>query len=172
MCVPSPMCVPLPRIKIKKKFLAFFQYFYHYLFQLFLMFLVATKRLYKRVCPSVRPSVGPSVRDAFAFRPSRSDIWPCIRACYHFCYIYQIFFFLSEIYCWSIVLNKIFLCFFILFFFIHYINYFINFIIFFVRDGIHSVADYNSTRVGVVVVVVVLLFCNRITCYHAIMLSC
>ena len=25
----------------------------------------------------------------------------------------------------------------------------------FVRDGIHSVADYNSTRMGVVVVVVV-----------------
>ena len=43
---------------------------------------------------------------------------------------------------------------------------------FFVRDGILSVADYNSTRVGVVevvvivvvvVVVVVSLFCNGIT---------
>ena len=34
----------------------------------------------------------------------------------------------------------------------------------FVRDGILSVADYNSTRVGVVVVVVVVwLFCNGIT---------
>ena len=38
----------------------------------------------------------------------------------------------------------------------------------FVRDGIHAVADYNSTRVGVVVVVVVVdvvvsLFCNGIT---------
>ena len=28
---------------------------------------------------------------------------------------------------------------------------------FFVRDGIHSVADYNSTRMGVVLVVVVVL---------------
>ena len=36
--------------------------------------------------------------------------------------------------------------------------------IIFVRDGILSVADYNSTRVGVVVVVVVVyLFCNGIT---------
>ena len=35
---------------------------------------------------------------------------------------------------------------------------------FFVCDGILSVADYNSTRVGVVVVVVVVsLFCNGIT---------
>ena len=38
---------------------------------------------------------------------------------------------------------------------------------FFVRDGILSVADYNSTRVGVVVVVVVVVvvstFCNGIT---------
>ena len=38
----------------------------------------------------VRPSVGPSVRrsvrpwvgDAFAFRPSRSDLGPCIRPCF------------------------------------------------------------------------------------------
>ena len=39
------------------------------------------------------------------------------------------------------------------------------FLSFFVRDGIISVADYNSTRVGVVVVVVVVvsLFCNGIT---------
>ena len=33
----------------------------------------------------VRPSVGRLVRgwvgDAFAFRPSRSDLWPCIRPC-------------------------------------------------------------------------------------------
>ena len=28
----------------------------------------------KSVCPSVRPSVGPSVCNAFAFRPSRSDV--------------------------------------------------------------------------------------------------
>ena len=39
--------------------------------------------------------------------------------------------------------------------------------VFIVRDGILSVADYNSTRVGVVVVVVVVvvvtLFCNGIT---------
>ena len=34
----------------------------------------------------------------------------------------------------------------------------------FVRDGILFVADYNSTQVGVVVVVVVVsLFCNGIT---------
>ena len=37
----------------------------------------------------------------------------------------------------------------------------------FVSDGILSVADYNSTRVGVVVIVVVVvvvsLFCNGIT---------
>ena len=37
------------------------------------------------VCPSVRwfvgPLVGPSVRHAFAFRPTRSDLWPCIRPC-------------------------------------------------------------------------------------------
>ena len=45
-------------------------------------FLVATKRLYKSVCPAIRRSVGPSVRpsvhlsvcNAFAFRPSRSNI--------------------------------------------------------------------------------------------------
>ena len=46
--------------------------------QVFLgIFLVATKRLYKSVCPSVGPLVGPwvgpSVCNAFAFRPSRSD---------------------------------------------------------------------------------------------------
>ena len=42
-------------------------------------FLVATKRLYKRVCPSVgpsvrrsvRPSVGPSVRNAFFSNPRK-----------------------------------------------------------------------------------------------------
>ena len=42
-------------------------------------FLVATKRLWKSVCPSVRPSVCPSVRHAFGhaftFRPSRSNIY-------------------------------------------------------------------------------------------------
>ena len=44
-------------------------------------FLVATKRLYMRVCPSVRWSVRPSVcwlvGDAFAFWSSRSDLGPC-----------------------------------------------------------------------------------------------
>ena len=45
------------------------------------LFLVATKRLYQRVCSSVGPSVGPSVGDTFAFRPSRRDLWPCIRPC-------------------------------------------------------------------------------------------
>ena len=45
------------------------------------LFLVATKRLYMSVCPSVRPSVGWLVRHAFVFRPTRSDLWPCIRPC-------------------------------------------------------------------------------------------
>ena len=57
---------------------------------IYFSFLVATKRLYKRVCPSVGPSVAPSVApsvgwlvgDAFAFRPSRSDLGPCIRPCF------------------------------------------------------------------------------------------
>ena len=44
-------------------------------------FLDATKRLYMSVCPYVGWSVGPSVGHAFAFRPSRSDLWPCIRPC-------------------------------------------------------------------------------------------
>ena len=47
------------------------------------IFLVATKRLYIRVCPSVRWLVGQSVCNAFAFRPTRSDLWPCIRPCFH-----------------------------------------------------------------------------------------
>ena len=38
-------------------------------------FLVAMKRLDKSVCPSVRPSVGMYVCNAFAFRPSRSDVY-------------------------------------------------------------------------------------------------
>ena len=38
------------------------------------VFLVAMKRLYKSVCPSVRPSVRPYVCNAFAFRPTRSNI--------------------------------------------------------------------------------------------------
>ena len=38
---------------------------------------------YKRVSPSVRPSVGRSVGHAFAFRPFRSDLWPCIRPCFN-----------------------------------------------------------------------------------------
>ena len=54
---------------------------------------------------------------------------------------------------------------------LYYKEYGRTFICFFVRDGILSVADYNSTRVGVVVVVVVVivvvvvvsLFCNGIT---------
>ena len=37
-------------------------------------FLVATKGLYKTVCPSVGSSVHPSVCNAFTFRPSRGDI--------------------------------------------------------------------------------------------------
>ena len=39
------------------------------------LFLVVTKRLYKRVYPSVGPSVPPPVGNAFAFWPSRSDLW-------------------------------------------------------------------------------------------------
>ena len=41
----------------------------------YLRFLVATKRLYMSVCPSVRPSVGWSVGNAFAFRPTWSDLY-------------------------------------------------------------------------------------------------
>ena len=37
------------------------------------LFLVATKRLYMRVCPSVGWSVGSSVPKQFFFRPTRSD---------------------------------------------------------------------------------------------------
>ena len=116
---------------------------------------------------SVRRSVRPSVT-LLHFGPLGATYGRVSGLVIIFVIFIKSFFFLSEIYCWSIVLNKIFLCFFILFFFIHYINYFINFIIFFVRDGIHSVADYNSTRVGVVVVVavvvvVVALFHNGIT---------
>ena len=45
--------------------------------------LVETKRLYTRVCPSVSLSVDLSVCQAFAFRPTRSDLWPCIWPCSH-----------------------------------------------------------------------------------------
>ena len=36
--------------------------------------LVATKRLYKRACPSVRGSVGLLVRNTFTLRPPWSDL--------------------------------------------------------------------------------------------------
>ena len=39
--------------------------------------------LYKRACPSVILSVDLSVCQAFAFRPTRSDLWPCIWSCSH-----------------------------------------------------------------------------------------
>ena len=45
-------------------------------------FLVAPKRLYKSACPSVRPWVCHAFGHAFAFRPTRSDFWPCIRPCF------------------------------------------------------------------------------------------
>ena len=48
------------------------------------------------VRPLVHRSIGPSVRprigDAFAFRPSRSDLGPCIRPCFIFVYPLIIFF--------------------------------------------------------------------------------
>ena len=49
---------------------------------IYLPFLVATKRLYMSVCPSVRPSVRGWVGNAFAFWPTRSDLWPCIWPCW------------------------------------------------------------------------------------------
>ena len=48
-----------------------------------LTFLVATKRLFKRVCPSVGLSDSWSVGDAFAFRPSRSLLRAVYPALFH-----------------------------------------------------------------------------------------
>ena len=44
---------------------------------------------------------------------------------------------------------------------------FLNTKIIFVRDGIHSVTNYNSTRVGVVIVVVFLIVRNKIECIES-----